>query len=229
MNFALQLVVDLLYSWGRMLVALGLSIVFSVFVGIAAATSKRAEAVVLPAIDVLQTVPILAFFPVVIYLIAPLGYIGLNAAVVLLIFTSMAWNITFGVYEAVKSIPADMLEIARISHLSKFQMIRSIYAPAAMPRIAYQSSLSWSIGLFYLVTSEIFSAGSKNFAVTYGIGVEDRAAGRDAQPDDVRGSAALPRGRGGPNVGAPVQAARGICGEVLVQGGAEACQVLQGS
>jgi NitT/TauT family transport system permease protein len=172
MNFALQLLLDILASWGRMLVALGLSVAFSVFVGIAAATSKRAEGVVLPAIDVLQTIPILGFFPVVIFLLAPLGSVGLNASVVLLIFTSMAWNITFGVYEAVKSIPEDMLEIARINRLSGFQTAKGIYVPAALPRIAYQATISWSVGLFYLVTSEIFSAGSRNFAATYGIGVE---------------------------------------------------------
>jgi NitT/TauT family transport system permease protein len=174
MDFILQLVTDLLASWGRMFVALAFSIAFSVAVGVTAATNKQAEKILIPVVDVLQTIPILAFFPVVISVFVVLipGTIGVNSAVVFLIFTSMAWNITFGVYEAVKSIPDELVEVARINHLSNFQMLRSIYVPAAMPRIAYQSAISWSVGLFYLVTSEIFSTGSKNFAVTYGIGVE---------------------------------------------------------
>ena len=174
MDFILQLVLDLLASWGRMFAALFLSIIFSIAVGVTAATNRKAENVLIPVIDVLQTIPILGFFPVVIYLVVLVlpGFIGINAAVVFLIFTSMAWNITFGVYEAVKSIPDELIEVARINHLSQFQMLRSIYIPASMPRIAYQSALSWSVGLFYLVTSEIFSTGSSSFAVKYGIGVE---------------------------------------------------------
>lgn len=175
MDFLLQLVLDLLASWGRMFAALLLSIAFSIAVGVTAATSKRAESVLIPVLDVLQTLPILAFFPVVIAVFVFIfpGYIGINAAIVLLIFTSMAWNIAFGVYEAVKSIPDELVEVARINHLSKFQMLRSIYIPASMPRIAYQSALSWSVGLFYLVTSEIFSTGGQGtYAATYGIGVE---------------------------------------------------------
>jgi NitT/TauT family transport system permease protein len=174
MDFILQLVLDLLASWGRMFAALILSIVFSILVGVTAATNRKAENILVPVIDVLQTIPILGFFPVVIYLVVLLipGSIGTNAAIVFLIFTSMAWNITFGVYEAVKSIPDELIEVARINHLSKFQMLKSIYVPASMPRIAYQSSLSWSVGLFYLVTSEIFSTGNNVYAATYGIGVE---------------------------------------------------------
>ena len=174
MDFILQLVLDLLASWGRLFAALLLSIVFSIFVGVTAATNRKAENVLIPIIDVLQTIPILGFFPVVIFLVVLVlpGAIGVNAAVILLIFTSMAWNITFGVFEAVKSIPDELIEVARINHLSKWRMLTDIYVPASMPRIAYQSALSWSVGLFYLVTSEIFSTGSANFAVTYGIGVE---------------------------------------------------------
>ncbi len=175
MDFILQLVLDLLASWGRMFAALLLSIVFSVAVGVAAATNRRAENILIPVLDVLQTLPILAFFPVVIsvFVLFLPGYIGINAAIVALIFTSMAWNISFGVYEAVKSIPDELLEVARINHLSGFQMLKSIYVPASMPRIAYQSALSWSVGLFYLVTSEIFSTGGQGtYAAAYGIGVE---------------------------------------------------------
>lgn len=175
MDFILTLLLDIIASWARLFAALFLSIIFSIFVGISAATGKRAEKIILPVIDVLQTVPILAFFPVVIIVFVALfgpNLVGIDLSVVFLIFTSMSWNITFGVYEAVKAIPTDMMELARINRLTKWEMLRDIYVPAAMPRIAYQSMISWSIGLFYLVASEIFSTGSKNFAVQYGIGAE---------------------------------------------------------
>ena len=85
----------------------------------------------------------------------------------------MAWNITFGVYEAVKSIPDELVEVARINHLSKFQMLRSIYIPASMPRIAYQSSLSWSVGpLLPGHERDLLHGGQSAYAATYGIGVE---------------------------------------------------------
>ncbi len=168
------LVLDIFASWARLFAGLIASVIFSIFVGVIAATNKRAEKVLLPAIDILQTIPILGFFPVVIavvVLVFGANIVGINFSVIFLIFTSMAWNITFGVYEAVKSIPEDFLNLARINRFSTKRLYRDLYIPAALPRIAYQINISWAVGLFYLVTSEIFSTGSANFAVTYGIGV----------------------------------------------------------
>ncbi len=167
------LIVDIAASWVRMFAALLLSILFSIYVGIAAATDQKKERVILPLLDILQTIPILGFFPIVIYLVVLLvpGFVGVNIAVIFLIFTSMVWNISFGVYEAVKSIPTEIIELAKLNHFSGYKLYSTIYIPAAMPRIAYQTVISWSVGLFYLVTSEIFSTGSANFSVTNGIGV----------------------------------------------------------
>ena len=173
MGLITTLALDIAASWARLFVALAVSILFSIYFGIEAATNPKMEKIILPLIDVLQTIPILGFFPVVIYLIVLIlpGSIGVNAAVVFLIFTSMAWNITFGVYESVKSIPQDLLDLAKLNQFSTMQLYKDLYIPASMPRIAYQSVISWSIGLFYLVTSEIFATGSANFSVSYGIGV----------------------------------------------------------
>lgn len=173
-NFIIGLVLDILASWGRLLLALFISIVLSIFLGIAAATNKKAEGAIVQFLDLFQTLPILAFFPVVITFVVLFlpNYIGVNIAVVFLIITSMVWNIAFGVYESVKNIPESIKEVAAISHLTSWQRIKSVYLPASIPRIAYQSMTSWSVGLFYLVTSEIFSTGSAHFAVRYGIGVE---------------------------------------------------------
>ncbi len=168
-----SLLLDTTASWLRMFVALAISIVISLFVGIWAARSERIGRIVLPIVDVLQTLPILAFFPFVIYVVLYVfpPFLGINAAVIFLIITSMIWNLIFGVYEAVKTLPNEFLDVANLYKMGLVQRLRKVYIPAAMPRLAEQSVLSWSIGLFYLVTSEIFSTGSSSYSVSHGIGV----------------------------------------------------------
>src|SRR5579872_3307101 len=156
-----------------MLIALALSIVFSLTIGIVAARNKKAEAVIIPLLDVFQSIPILGFFPIVILAIVNVihGELGIDLAVILLIFTSMSWNIAFGVYEAVKSIPQDYIDLSEISQSSTWNRITTLYIPASLSRIAYNTQTSWAVGLFYLVSSEIFSLGSANYTVNEGIGV----------------------------------------------------------
>lgn len=169
-----SLLVDTTFSWIRMFIALGISIPLSLAIGIAAARSSMAERIILPIIDVLQTLPILAFFPIAVYVIVGFlpGYIGINYAVIFLIIISMVWNIIFGVYESVKLIPENYIQMAKVYGIGRLARIKDIYIPASMAKVANQSILSWSIGLFYLVTSEIFSTGNSIYAVKYGIGVE---------------------------------------------------------
>src|SRR5579875_3379461 len=157
-----QLLLDTAYSWVRMAFALLLSILFSWAVGIAAARNRKAERIILPVLDVLQSIPILGFFPVVLLIFVSYlpGQLGINLAVVFLIFTSMAWNIAFAVYESVKSIPADYIDLANLERLSFWKRLKELYIT------------SWSVGLFYLVTSEIFSLGSSFYSVSHGIGVD---------------------------------------------------------
>ncbi|MHB1909081.1 MAG: ABC transporter permease subunit [Nitrososphaerales archaeon] len=165
--------IDLIYSWIRMLIALALSIVFSLAIGILAARNKKAESIIIPVLDVFQSIPILGFFPLVIFgviFVFP-GQIGVNIAVILLVFTSMSWNIAFGVYEAVRSIPQDYIDLSEIAHTSSWERITSIYIPASLSRIAYNTQTSWAVGLFYLVSSEILTLGNTNVTATYGIGV----------------------------------------------------------
>jgi len=156
-----------------MLIALVLSILFALVVGIAAARSKKAEAVFIPVLDVLQSIPILGFFPIVILAIISIfpSQIGVNIAVILLIFTSMSWNIAFGVYEAVKSIPHEYLELVSMAKSSAWDRIKSLYVPASLSRIAYNTQTSWAVGLFYLVASEILTLGNSTYKVDHGIGV----------------------------------------------------------
>jgi NitT/TauT family transport system permease protein len=147
-----------------MILALILSVIFALAVGIWAARSRRAESVILPLLDILQSIPILGFFPVVIagiYGASP-NIIGANLAVIFLIFTSMSWNIAFGVYEAVKAIPQDYADLLSVSQAGAWQRLKSLYVPAAMSRVAYNTQTSWAVGLFYLVASEIITIGCPN-------------------------------------------------------------------
>ncbi len=173
LSVILLLLLDTSFSWIRMFIALFFSILISIFVGIYAARSKRAGLVIIPVLDILQTLPILAFFPLVIYLVVATlpGYIGINASVIFLIITSMVWNISFGVYESIVALPKEIVEVAELYKMRLAARLKKIYIPACMPRVVEQSILSWSIGLFYLVTSEVFSTGNANYAVKYGIGV----------------------------------------------------------
>ena len=168
-----------------MILALGLSILFALAVGIWAARSRRAEAVILPLLDIFQSIPILGFFPFVIggiYGAFP-NALGANLAVIVLIFTSMSWNIAFGVYESVRAIPQDYYDLLDVAHASAWQRIRTLYIPASMSRIAYNTQISWAVGLFFLVASEIISVGSTHVPVSYGIGIAVTSFQNATPPD----------------------------------------------
>ena len=153
-----------------MMFALGLSILFALAVGIITARNRRAEAVILPLLDIFQSIPILGFFPFVIigiYGLMP-NMTGANLAVIILIFSSMSWNIAFGVYEAVKAIPQDHADPLDISNASGWQGTKPLFIPASMSRIAYNTQTSWAVGLFFLVASEIIAVGKTKINIAYG-------------------------------------------------------------
>ncbi len=156
-----------------MLIALGLSIVFSLAIGILAARNKRAESVIIPLLDIFQSIPILGFFPLVILGIIAVfpGAVGVNIAIIILIFTSMSWNIAFGVYEAVRSIPQDYVDLSQVTNAGPWKRITSLYIPASLSRVAYNTQTSWAVGLFYLISSEILTLGNTDYSAGKGIGV----------------------------------------------------------
>ncbi len=171
--YVIPILVDIGYSWWRMLAALLLSIIFSWVVGVAAGVNKTAEKIILPILDVLQSVPILGFFPVMIFAIIAVlpGKPGIELAVIFLIFTSMAWNMAFAVYEAVKAIPKEFVEMANDIGMSAPGKLRHLYIPASWPKLAYNALVSWDVGLFFLVSSEIITLGNSSYSVSHGIGV----------------------------------------------------------
>src|SRR5947199_1091277 len=158
---AIQLPLFALFSTTRMVLAYLLSLVFAITYGATAATNKKAAVIMLPVLDVLQSVPILGFFPAaLVFFVATFqgSPVGIELAVVFLIFTSMAWNMAFGVYEALTTIPVDLEAAAASFGLRGMLRFRHLALPAAIPKLVYHSILSWSNGWFFLVASETFTA-----------------------------------------------------------------------
>jgi NitT/TauT family transport system permease protein len=169
-----QAALFLSYSFLRMLLAYGLSVGFSLAYGYVAATHRPGERIMIPVLDILQSVPILGFFPVAIIffvsLTGPGSIIGPNLASIFLIFTSMAWNMAFGVYESLKTLPVEMREAADTFGVRGALRLRRVLLPATVNRLVYNSVLSWTAGWFYLVAAEIFSTSASTPTALPGIG-----------------------------------------------------------
>jgi NitT/TauT family transport system permease protein len=154
------------YSLLRMLLAYLLSLVFTLVYGHVAATNRRAEAVMVPILDILQSIPILSFLPaVVLALVAafPHSNIGLELSSVLLIFTSQAWNMTFSFYHSARSLPADLKEFSTIARLRPWQRFLKLEVPSSMIGLIWNSMMSWAGGWFFLMASEQFVLGNRSF------------------------------------------------------------------
>ena len=151
---------DLSFSFTRMLIAYCLSLGFALAYGYYASTHRTGERVMIPVLDILQSVPILGFFPVaIVFFVAltPGSPVGENLASIFLIFTSMAWNMVFGVYESLKTLPNELREAADSFGARGFQRLRRVVLPATVNRLVYNSVLSWTAGWFFLVEAEIFT------------------------------------------------------------------------
>jgi NitT/TauT family transport system permease protein len=165
--------VDVTYSFLRMAAAYALSFVFALAYGYYAATHRPSERVLIPILDILQSIPILGFFPFAIIFFAsltPHSWPGPNFASVFLIFTSMAWNMVFGVYESLKTLPAELKEAAATFRVRGILLFRRVLFPATINRLVYNSVLSWTAGWFFLVEAEIFTTNSSSGVVLPGIG-----------------------------------------------------------
>lgn len=156
----------------RMLIAFLISLAFAITYGIIAARKARAEKILIPILDILQSVPILGFFPAAVFFFIALfdgSWIGVEFAAIFLIFTSMVWNLTFAVYEQVSSIPRDIEEASESFGVKGWMKIRRLYIPATIPKLVYNGIMSWAGGWYFLVAAEIISLGSETYALP-GIG-----------------------------------------------------------
>jgi NitT/TauT family transport system permease protein len=153
------------FSFLRMLTAYIFSLAFSLWYGSLAASNRRAEQILLPLLDVLQSVPILSFLPVVLLgLSAFLSQdIASEFASVVLIFTSQAWNLAFAWYQAQKTVPAELREVASNFRFSPWLRFRTVELPFAAISLVWNSVMSWAGGWFFLMAAEIFTVGNKDF------------------------------------------------------------------
>lgn len=138
----------------RILITLAISVVWGISFGILAATNRTASLLLTPLIDLLQSVPILGYFPIVIAFLLALGPLGIELSVIVLLFTSMAWSIFFGVLGAIRGIPTNVSESARSFGLTGWRYVRHIIFPAIVPAVISGSNLAWCDGWFFIIAAE---------------------------------------------------------------------------
>jgi len=161
-----------LRSTARMFAALFFSLLFTFTYATLAAKSRRAGMVLIPILDILQSVPILGFltFTTVFFLgLFPGKVMGAELASVFVIFTSQAWNMAFSFYQSLTTLPGDLQEAARCFRLSPWQKFWRLDVPFAMPGLVWNTMLSMSGGWFFVVASEAVTVGNTTFTLP-GIG-----------------------------------------------------------
>ncbi len=156
----------------RMLLAIVCSTIFTLIYATLAAKSRRAEMVLIPLLDILQSVPILGFltFTVTFFLnLFPGQVFGAELACVFAIFTSQAWNMTFSMYQSIRNVPKDLDEAAQSFHLTVWQRFWRLDVPFAMPGLIWNAMMSMSGGWFFVVASEAITVGNTTITLP-GIG-----------------------------------------------------------
>ncbi|WP_418003261.1 ABC transporter permease [Mycobacterium sp. PDNC021] len=152
----------------RMFAALGLSLVFTFVWATAAARLPRARKVMLPILDVLQSVPILGFLSVTItgfIALFPGSQLGLECASIFAIFTSQAWNMTFAFYQSLSSQPRELDEASRNLRLSRWQRFWRVDVPCGMIPLVWNGMMSFGGGWFFLVASEALSVNNRHYVL----------------------------------------------------------------
>ncbi|HYA98029.1 MAG TPA: ABC transporter permease subunit [Methylomirabilota bacterium] len=154
------------YSLVRISVAYGLSLVFALGYGYAAARSPRAEMILIPLLDILQSIPVLSFLPgVMLAMVAlfPSRALGVELGSILLIFTGQVWNIAFSFYSSLKTVPRELNEAARIYRFSSWQRFIELDLPFSTIGLVWNSMMSVAGGWFFLMACEMFVLGNRDF------------------------------------------------------------------
>lgn len=156
----------------RMLAALGASLVFSFAFAALASRNRTAEKIMVPALDILQSIPVLGFLSVTVtgfIALFPGNLAGVECAAIFAIFTSQAWNMAFSLYQSFRTIPGDLLEAAAMFRLSPWQRFWRLEVPYAMPGLVWNMMMSMSGGWFFVVASEAISVSGHDIRLP-GIG-----------------------------------------------------------
>jgi NitT/TauT family transport system permease protein len=149
----------------RMWIAFGFSLFFAVGTGYLAAKNRRARGFILPALDVLQSVPVLGFLSATVtgfMALFPGSLLGVESASIFAIFTSQVWNMAFGFYHSMVTIPTDMQEAATTYRLSAWQRFRIVELPASAHSLIWNSMMSFGGGWFFVAQSEAISVMNKD-------------------------------------------------------------------
>jgi NitT/TauT family transport system permease protein len=149
----------------RMFIALALSMLFTFVVGAMAAKHRRAEQIIIPAIDILQSVPVLSFLSITVtgfIHLFPGSMLGPECASIFAIFTAQVWNITFGFYQSLKTLPHDLKEAADMFQLSAWQRFWKVEVPFSMSGLLWNMMMSMSASWFFVVLSEAISVAHQD-------------------------------------------------------------------
>ena len=152
----------------RMLAAMAAALVFTFLYGTLAAKSRRAEKLLVPVLDILQSVPVLGYisFTVTFFLLLfPGRVLGAEFAAIFAIFTSQAWNMTFSFYQSLRMLPHDLVEVSTNLRLSGWQRFWKLDVPFAMPGLVWNMMMSMSGGWFFVVASEAITVGDKTITL----------------------------------------------------------------
>jgi len=156
----------------RMFIALAASILFSCAFAVLAVKYRAAEKVLVPLLDILQSIPILGFLSITVtafIALFPGNLLGVECAAIFAIFTSQAWNMAFSLYQSLRTVPAELQEAAEVFQLSGWQRFWRLELPFAMPGLLWNMMMSVSGGWFFVVASEAISVSNQNIKLP-GIG-----------------------------------------------------------
>jgi NitT/TauT family transport system permease protein len=156
----------------RMAAALVASLLFSLAYAALAAKSRTAEKILIPVLDILQSVPILGFLSITVtgfIALFPGRLLGVECAAIFAIFTSQAWNMTFSLYQSLRTVPSELIEAARMYHLSTWQRFWRLEVPHGIPALVWNMMMSVSGGWFFVVASEAITVSGQSIMLP-GIG-----------------------------------------------------------
>src|SRR6202047_1119511 len=149
----------------RMVGARVASLVFSLVYAAVAAKTRQGEKILIPILDILQSVPILGFLSITVtgfIALFPGRLLGVECAAIFAIFTSQAWNMTFSLYQSLRTVPVELIEAARMYHLSAWQRFWRLEVPHGVPALIWNMMMSVSGGWFFVVASEAITVAGQS-------------------------------------------------------------------
>lgn len=141
---------------------------FGLGIGILAATKERVGNLLIPLLDILQSVPVLGFFPLALAVIINAFHgstFGLELASMFLLFTSMEWSIVFGVIAGIKSMPSYLKDMSRVFHIEGWDYLKHILFPSIYPYVIAGSILAWGSGWYFVIVTEFINYGGKTYSL----------------------------------------------------------------